>query len=128
MTLPELEETLPNGFHDAGLVSLTISFDTGVMIIGLKVDVSSSEARMPDYKQAFVHLHGLRGFICDRSPFAGPVRGSLAVCGVIPTERELPQLNTLEEDARRGLYSFFIVEWNSFLHIAADEASLTWAE
>jgi hypothetical protein len=48
------------------------------------------------------------------------------VSGFNPTNRELPGFDTLSPELRKKFFGFFVVDGNSFLLVAADDAVISW--
>lgn len=131
MTIEELENTLPNGFHDSYLVSVAVDFISGTCSIYLDVDFDDPEQPAlpaPVFRRMKLHLTGLRLFIFEppdvRIPFSGGE--TVWASGYSTTEKILPNLESYRKTAPSGtfFYSFFLSYYNSFIHLAATEAEL----
>jgi len=135
MTLAEIDKLLPNGFHDADLMSLTI--DYVARTVGMKMELSYSGPddgpEVPRYKPGTVLALGLHFCIlespCAKYDFNAP--GPLWVSGY--ETKSTPQLMEafdkqllakLPSDA--FVYTFFVHDWNAFIHISADSAEFAW--
>ncbi len=124
MTIEELNHTLPNGFHDAELFSVSVDYERGVCVLGLEIDLDSSGARVELILTGLVYCEVQ---VPDASyPFAGS--GSVEVSGCVTTEQVLHSFADLRRMSppETFFYSFFVKTWNSFIHIAAKSAELRW--
>src|SRR5438045_2504776 len=123
MTIFELAETLPNGFHDAEVESIridylnrTVQFDLEVWI-GTMADPPSIRET---YRKALLTIVGFQYCAMDvpdeRYPYRleGTVKIDLAEA-----------THFVPRSAAFGC-RLWVNEWNGFIHIAADSASLVW--
>ncbi|MGO8795925.1 MAG: hypothetical protein ACLQLC_13975 [Candidatus Sulfotelmatobacter sp.] len=126
MTIPELENKLPNGFHDSFLVSLTANFTAGTACIELDVDHDDPDPEA--FRRMTLRLKGLSLFVVDQPD----VRSALSfgrtiwVSGHETDEKMMPNLEAYRKNAPAGsfFYSFFLHHWNCFIHLAATDAEL----
>jgi hypothetical protein len=129
MTLDELQSSLPNGLHDAELVALSTNLVKREAVIELRIDVGSMESppgkRTEVYRPARIVFSGVEFVVIDppdaRYEYlgvstidAGSGQPSTAPC-------DLPQLPD-----GSFLCWLFDVRWNSFIRIAAQDATLEW--
>lgn len=125
MTIEELEDTLPNGFHDAFLVGIEVDFVEGKCSVMLDVDADDPDPEV--FRRVKLQLSGLCLFIADppdlREPFSS---GSIWTCGYPTSEQMLPNLELYRKSAPTGafFYSFFLHHYNCFIHLAATDAEL----
>jgi hypothetical protein len=130
MTLEEIDDSLPNGLHDMHVDRLSIDFAGRVASFEVEIWVgdldSQSETEQEATRCADLTLAGLQYCVLDppdpKYPFANPEPIWLVdLCEpdlVIPGDRPLPP----------GAFAarFFVNQWNSFIHVAALDARLTW--
>jgi hypothetical protein len=133
MTLAELEDTLPNGFHDAFLYGLAVDYKDQEVNLDVELDFGSDDdlPDVSDYKRAEVKISGLEIFIVDppdSCPQYGTLGGDeLAMNGFVTASDEYwigridPKL-IKAAGADAPFYSFFVSSWNSCIHIAAKDA------
>jgi len=134
MTLAEIENSLPNGFHDAYIHCITIDYVKREVKFSMDIlvgDLSSSDEGMrEDYRAALLTLSDL--FFCVIEPprqqydyqSAKPlwVDAGSRESTQIPISSELPDL--ISEGA--FTYWFYVNQWNAFIHVAARQAGLQW--
>ena len=139
MTLEELADTLPNGFHDSALQNLSVDYvrRTAQMEMSIKVGDSDGPAEQrDDVRDARVEASGVLFFVVDppdpRPGYDFKSPGELWVVDGYET-RSIPEFTKLiTRDMLESLppeafvHSFFISEWNSYLHIAARDCAMKW--
>lgn len=135
MTLAEVEATLPNGFHDAEIEEFVWDYRRNSASFQMELWVAEEgDESLEVYRAGRLDLNGVI-FIMIDPPCPGELElpykyasGTLQIDGIETTESMLPNLTALAEtvspDARP--YSFYVVNWNSYMHIAAKEAELVW--
>jgi hypothetical protein len=130
MTFREIENTLPNGFHDAKIESLSVDYKTGALSISMRMLIGTPG--MPgqeDYGPAELRVNRL--LFCSVEPpdptypyapdgNAFNVQGDDGI-------GDSPALKTLREQLPPGasMYRFFVEEWNSFIYIAGSEIEIS---
>ncbi len=128
MTLDDLAQDLPNGFHDAEVCKLTFDIAHRVATIELDVWIGSMEAPpefgRETYRPAELNLHGVAYLVIEapdptyRYAKTGPVCVDLCE----PADSgQLPPAQAGEFAAR-----FFVSDWNSFISVSARDAALRW--
>ena len=126
MTLEQVEDSLPDGFHDALLFGLSVDYEKRICTLRIEVDVGQTERRVD------VILSGLFYCLVEAPDASYPFSSSDSVCvsGGETTERLLPTIGALRSKAPQGtfFYSFFVNQWNSFIHVAATGAELVWSD
>jgi|GEM_PF-2778934 len=126
MTLSELDDSLPNGLHDAYLLGITVSFAerTASLFVSLLVSEVGESVR---YERAEIRLTGLLAFVVE-----GPERRidqgvPLGICSFDTTEEHYPALSRFGEEDQRLFHSLYVEPpWNGFMHVAAEEAEINW--
>lgn len=136
MKLAEIDEKLPNGFHDAEIEQLNWNFEAGLLIFDINfwVAVESGHDRnkrrkgkLELQKVSFLVIEPPELRMSDPKPLRGGV-GALQVDGGPANEENFRDLSKLKANlsADTEIFSFYVVNWNSFIHVATDEAKLTW--
>lgn len=134
MNLRQIDDELPNGFHDALLEQVTISLVLDRVEIDLQLLVGdpdgATEAEREAYKKARLILSEVVYFVIEPpgpgSEYSNPK--PLRIDAGEATDENPPRfpkpLRALPEGAFG--YWFFVDSWNSFIHFAARNASLSW--
>lgn len=137
MTLQEIETTLPNGFHDSKLRNSVIDYEQGIALLEVSVSVGEPDSENPEeYRDARVHISGLL-FLCIEAPNTSSVsslKEGLWLADGHDTRSTPQALASLNPDVLRNIpqdvfvYSFFVNDWNAYMHVAARDAELTWED
>ncbi len=138
-TLREIEDQLPNGFHDAYLEAVTLDYvaNTATMGVGLCVgdpDAATEEEREA-YRKATLVLRGLVFFVIE-PPYPDPQYeyseggGLWLRSGDDASDESGPTAARPLRPLPEGAFAhwFYVDDWNSFIHVAAREAGLQWRE
>jgi len=130
--LIEIENSLPNGFHDAYLESVDVDYVSRRALIKLRLCTgdpdAATEKERESYEQANLELLDLVYLVIDgpdpRTKYAetkglwvdgGEAKPGSAPVTPVPVE-QLP--------SGAFAYWFFVRDWNSFIHVAARDAKL----
>jgi hypothetical protein len=139
MTLAELEKTLPSGFHDSALKSLSIDYERRTIRLELSLcvgDPHGPREQRDDVRDALIDISGVVFFGIDPpSPSAGfdfNLPGEISIVSSRET-RSIPGptrtvdaklLDRIPADA--FAHSLFVINWNSYMHIAARGCTIKW--
>jgi len=128
-TLQDIENNLPNGFHDALLRSCHLDFVARTASLELDVSMGDSESADSDehdrYARATLLLDGLA--FCEvrapdpTYPFQEP---AAVLVDLSEPDPDHPVIKILPNDTFAG--RFFVTNWNSFIYVAARHAILHW--
>lgn len=132
MTIKEIEDSLPNGFHDALIRKIQLDFEERLLTIelGLLVDLPEDNVQC-QYRNGTLRVFPLYLFFAD-PPYPGyhfiPNGSPLNATGY-PAEKGQNRIfdeisQALPADA--SVYRFFLDDWNSFLYIAGAGAEFCW--
>jgi hypothetical protein len=133
--LVEIENSLPNGFHDAFLESVDADYISGRVLIKLRLcigdpDASTEKAREA-YKSANLELLDLVYLVIeapDPSSKHAEIKGLWIDGGEAKPESDPPMPVPVEFLPRGAFaYWFFVRNWNSFIHVAAMDARFHWS-
>jgi hypothetical protein len=130
MTLLEIEQSLPNGLHDSEVHKITIDYEHLRVTVDLAVwvgDMNDPPERREAYKEGQLEISGLLFMSMEAPDSTYPFQDNpeLIIDGCDSTKLvDKKLLNALPVYAFAR--SFFVKEWNSFIHIAAKEAALVW--
>ncbi|MBZ5600162.1 MAG: hypothetical protein LAN83_17790 [Acidobacteriia bacterium] len=134
MTFEELENELPNGFHDAQLHSMRTDYVSGSAVLRMALDFGNPDGpKREDYRIGELRVSGL--YFCvidppDPSYRYVPHGTALNVSGDPAKSDTFPALEGLYRTLPPGVscYRFFVHEWNSFINIAARDVQVSWIE
>ena len=132
MTLDEVAASLPNGFHDADIKSISIDYVAGTATFDLEVWVGDESAAKEEgrevYRAAVLILSDLLFCVIDPPDpryeyyekkalwVDDASRGAASISTSVTLPTPLPE-NTF-------VYGFFVNNWNAFIHVAAMNARL----
>jgi hypothetical protein len=132
MTLEQLEQELPNGLHDAQIISIKRNFENESLILDVHILVglpdNPPETRS-EYRKAVISFTGVKLFIVESPDAASAFSAPGGVW--FSAGRSAP--GTFSPEIERKLascketYSFFILDWESNIHIAATDMSFAWS-
>jgi hypothetical protein len=134
MTLDEIENLAPNGFHNAQLLSIELDYRNARAKLDLKLLAAWPEDPEPEreaYQEATLAITGSCFCSIDPphadSPFL-PDGKPIWLAGHAADANDLPTLPDLMRKVPEGAwsYQFYVNDWQSFIHIAARDAELTW--
>ncbi|MFL6389829.1 MAG: hypothetical protein ACJ71U_20310 [Terriglobales bacterium] len=136
MTLAQIDEILPNGFHDAEIEQLIWNFQTNSAVLHIDFWIATEEKDREKCRRGRVELQGVLFLAVDPpeprqlDPKPYHPSGTLQIDGMLTNERVFPCLPKLKSALPSGseIFSFYVVNWNSFIHIAAAEATLVWSD
>ena len=127
MNLEEIENSLPNGFHDALIEGISVDYVARTIVISMQLSVggpSDDENEREAYCEGLLTISQF--LLCvieppDRQyPYANPeaVR--------VNSGPGNPQAEPFLQDLPPGTFShwFYVNEWNSFIYIVARGAKL----
>jgi hypothetical protein len=130
VTLLELEQSLPNGLHDAEIKTIEIDYVQRRLMMDLDVwvgDLAASKELREAYQSGRLQISGLIFLIMEAPDTRYHFRKStdLTIDGCDARERiEKDLLDSLPPEA--FFRSFYVNDWNSFMHMAATNAEIFW--
>jgi hypothetical protein len=130
VTLEELEDSLPNGLHDAEIQRVCIDYQQRTMTIDMSVfvgDIAAPPEKREAYRDGSLVISGLQFATIEppdaRYPFSTP--GTLRVDTCDMKKNLDPSLvQALPKDA--FVRTFFVDDWNAFVHVAGLGAEIQW--
>ena len=125
MTLEEIEQSLPSGFHDSSIFSVRLDYVQRTAELDLEIWVAGSDDEdIEQYSRATLYISGLIYFVIE--PPGPPNTSHDAPTLVDGSSSELERDAQLPKPLPAGAfkYWFFVSSWNSFIHIAALTAEL----
>jgi len=135
MKLEQLENSLPNGFHDADLETISIDYVSREAVMKLLLLVGSpnavTEEKREIYQTAELHLSDVLYFVIDTPDmkYRYTEKKSLRIDAGRAGEKSAPAPPVPLDQLPTGIsaYWFFVSDWNSFIHVAAMDAKLRWS-
>jgi hypothetical protein len=130
MTLEELENTLPNGLHDAEVQRMSVDYGHRSLVLELVVWIGSMDdppESREAYKTGRLEISGLVFLVMEPPDARYPYRieSRLTLDSVDPRKSLNPELlASLPGDA--FCHSFFVFQWNTCMHLAGKHAEMTW--
>jgi hypothetical protein len=131
MTFEQLEEELPNGLHDAQIRSFARNFENGTLTVDVRIHIGLREGppeKREEYRNGFITFTGVELFVIESpdasSAFLAP--GSVSF-SVSQGELDLLSVDIIKKLTQGiDIYSLFILDWYSNIHIAASDMSFGW--
>lgn len=128
MTLEEIEQSLPNGLHDAHITNISLDYVKREAKFDLEVSWADSEKEEPEsYRAATLSLSPFLYCIIEPPDSQYPFADKKALW----IDAGSDQLNHLSSTQLPGrlpqgafTYWFFVNNWNSFIHVAAFDANI----
>lgn len=132
MTFEEIENSLPNGLHDAEVHRLTVDYAKRTLTAELDVwvgDADDPPDRLETYRAARIDVEGLLFLIMEppdpKYPFDKSVNLTIDGCD----KRESLNAELLNSIPGNGFFrSFWVREWNAFIHLAGANARFSWVD
>lgn len=130
MTLEEIADSLPNGFHDARIYSISINYVRREVSIDLEIWVAESQEDSEVYRGAELKLLDFLFCVIEPPDAAYPYHHGKALwvdAGSGQDARRSPATE-LPDSLPKGAFVhwFFVNDWNAFIHVAAMNARISW--
>lgn len=132
MTFDELEQSLPNGFHDAAIREITVDFIRRSVTVS--IDLLTGHPSSPDpesYRAGRLQIAPIYLFFIEPPdprysfiPNGAHVKvdgGCVKVGQSAETDSLLPVL-----PRSATMYRFFLEKWNAFLYLAGESVEFSW--
>src|SRR5258708_39678108 len=134
MTIEKLENSLPNGFHDAEIESIAVDYVSKRAVIKMRLHTgdpgAASEDEREAYKQADLLLSELFYFVIDPPDPTSEFKekGSVWVSAGTPEKEDAPLPPVAAGVLPGGGFAhlFFFIDLDSFFYVAAFHAVLEW--
>lgn len=122
MNLFQLEDSLPNGLHDAKLRRVSIDYIERTAILELEIWVDDIDALLELYRPARITLSGLVSFVIEPPYHSYPFRDA----GALTIDLSRPEKPFVAGCESESAFRLFISEFNSFIYADAPMAELEW--
>lgn len=126
MTIEEIAQSLPNGFHDSSIIGVRLDYAQRTAEIDMELWFSGpDEADQEKYRQATLFISELIYFVIEPPghPNTSHAEPSLVDGGSSEVEQSTSRLPK-PLPAAAFTYWFFVNNWNSFIHVAALSAEM----
>jgi len=131
MNPAQISRELPNGFHGSHIEKISTDYaqrTAGFSLAVLVPESSTDEVRLRSCKLTITGLAYLS--LSVPNPRYDYASGSAIETGSLleSTTKILPSLAALQQDLGVGYFfnSFFVEEWNGFIHFAGKDAEFSW--
>jgi hypothetical protein len=132
MTFEELEQKLPNGFHDAAIREINFDFIGRSVVVGMDLLTGVPDAPNPEmYRPGRLRLAPIYLFFIEppdpKYPFV-PSGSHLKVDGDSVKVGQNAEVDRLLQMLPKNAttYRFFLEKWNAFLYLAGGGVELSW--
>src|SRR5205823_4639130 len=118
---------MPNGFHDAHLLNISVDYRERTLQIDLNWwtgEESEIEEVREAYREGTFIVSGLQYFVVE-SPENRPLKdGPSDIDGFKTRDSDIIRASLPNVSSEAFRYSFFVGDWNSFIHFAGTSASV----
>jgi|CZKF01.1.fsa_nt_gi hypothetical protein len=133
MTLEELDETLPNGLHDAQIKALTHDYKQAFLKLDVRILVGLPEDAPPDrsrYRDAVILFNRVLFCAVELPTDERSLRHQGCIWLVFNRMRAdfLPVNLAKSVSSETLCNSLYILGWESEIHIAAGDVSFSWSD
>jgi hypothetical protein len=134
VTLEELDQKYPNGLNDTKVTSLVIDYRSRTAMMHLSMRGNPPDS--PDSQGYAPATLSIKGFWYisieppDPDHVLGWNRSAIQVDGFPEDPKQFPLFERVKSELPAGAFScrLFVHDWNSFIHIAGQDAELSWLD
>lgn len=130
VNIKDIDATLPNGLHDMLVERLTIDFIDRIATLDVSVwigDLASAlDAEREARRRGKLLLHGLQFCVLEPPDPRYPFADSDALWLVDLLDADPNVVGSIPLPPQAFSARFFVNQWNSFVHVAALDATLVW--
>src|SRR5437879_6449262 len=119
MTLEELENTLPNGLHDAEILRIAVDYAVRNLTLEVAVwvgDMGDAPERREAYKSGRIEISGLLFLVMEAPDPKYPFQSSDLRIDGCDMSKNLDTQLLQSLPAGAFLRSLWVNEWNAFIH------------
>jgi hypothetical protein len=134
MTFEELDQKYPNGFVDAEITALALDYKNRSATFHMNLRGNPPDGKDRDVYQRAVLIAREFYYVSIEPPDPDhlfiPKRSMVQVTGYPEDPEKFSLFDYLKPKLPKGGFCcrFFVHDWNSFIHIAAVDAELTWGD
>ena len=131
VTLEQLEEELPNGLHDAQIRSITRDFENGTITLEVRILTGlphDPPEKRNAYRNGSITFIGVTVFVIE----APEASSAFLAPGTVYFNVRRTDLGSLPAGVvgklkpGNDMYSFFVLDWHSDIHLAASDMTFGW--
>ena len=128
MTVEEIAASLPNGFHDARIDSISINYVKREVSIDLEVWMAESQEDSEVYRAAELKLLDFLFCVIEPPDATSTYHQGKALWVDAGSGRALRSSAELPGSLPKGAFVhwFFVNDWNAFIHVSAMDARISW--
>jgi hypothetical protein len=131
VTIDEVISGTPNGFHDAYLLSISVDYRERILRINLNFcwtgDLNSEICEVQEaYREGTFIVSGLQYFVIESPAKGSSVDEPSYIDGFKTRASDVIRASLPEVADDTFRYSFFVGDWNSFIHFAGALADIQW--
>ena len=127
MTMAEIEQRLPNGFHDAELLAINVDYVSRQARLDFKLWVDVEEIR-EEYASATLFLDDFQYVVVEPPRPDNWQHDQSSVDGFATSAHSGIAIGLPRPAVGKFAHSLFVVNWNASIHIAASSARLAPSE
>lgn len=132
MTFEELDDRFPNGFDDAEITCLTVDYQNRTATLHLNLRGNSPDSTDRGVYERAVLIARDFYYVSIEPPDPDhlfyPKRSMIQINGYSEDPKQFPLFEQLKPKLSAGAFCcrFFVHDWNSFIHLAAQAGQFSW--
>jgi hypothetical protein len=129
VTIDEVIFGMPNGFHDAYLLSISVDYRECILRINLNWWTGDLGSEIEEVREAYREgtfvVTGLQYFVVESPANGSSVDEPSHIDGFATRTSDVIRASLPDVSSEVFRYSFFVGEWNSFIHFAGTSAHVS---
>jgi hypothetical protein len=128
MNITEIEDSLPNGFHDAEITNIEIDYPAKKALLTLNIPMAYDNGH-PLYKKCVLKIDEIILFVIEPPNHLEDMKNQwlgLWIDKACITEKDLERISKAGVIIPEGYFyfAFFVFNWNSCIYFCAKDASI----
>jgi hypothetical protein len=128
VTIDEVIFGMPNGFHDAYLLSISVDYRECILRINLNWWTGDLGSEIEEVREAYREgtfiVTGLQYFVVESPANGSSVDEPSHIDGFTTRTSDVIRASLPDVSSGAFRYSLFVGEWNSFIHFAGTSADV----
>lgn len=132
MTIEDIEKSLPNGLHDSRLCRVSVDYQLCTLEAEVEIwtgKMDEAPEQRETYRRGRIEISGLIFMVMEppdpKYPFLNSAHLTIDGCD----QRQNLGAALLKSLPKKSFFrSFWVGEWNAFIHIAGTNANFFWME